>query len=407
MMMSQCLRSIIILTAVIAFANGANRASADDPVGKSPAPPGSTSPDTTSPDSIPPNSDATKIKMQIESEEFGTTSAGDEVTKFTLTNSKGHTVTLTNWGATLMEVNVPDRDGKLENVNLCFDSLPPYLSGHPYFGSTVGRFCNRIDSGKFSIDGVDYQVTVNAGKHHLHGGKKNFTYQLWDAATYQNDESVGVTFNLTSPDGQEGFPGEVNATVDYNWNDQNELTIQFTATTDAPTHVNLTNHSYWNLGGAGSGSAMDHVVVIEADEILDVDDDLIPTGTINSVADTVFDFRTPHTLGERVDELKATKGYDHCYVIRGPVGELRPVARVTDPDSGRVLEIETTQPGVQLYTANHLPGNEKSAGAGSHDAFCLETQHYPNAPNRPSFPTTLLEPGKKLRETTVHRFSNE
>ncbi|WP_145172369.1 aldose epimerase family protein [Rubripirellula lacrimiformis] len=342
--------------------------------------------------------------MKTQSEDFGTTPDGEEVTRFTLTNSHGNSIGLTNWGATLIDVNVPDRDGNIANVNLCFDSLAPYLSGHPYFGSTVGRFCNRIDQGKFSIHGVDYQVTVNAGKHHLHGGKKNFTYQLWDAATYQKDDVVGVQFQLTSPDGQEGFPGTLTAIVDYSWNDHNELKIEFTATTDAPTHVNLTNHSYWNLAGAGSGTAMDHVAVIEADEILDVDEDLIPTGKINSVDDTVFDFRKPTAIGDRVDTLKSTKGYDHCYVVRGAAGTLRPAARVVDPKSGRFLEIETTQPGMQLYTANHLPGNEKSAGAGSHDAFCLETQHYPNAPNRPSFPSTLLKPGETMRQTTVHRF---
>ncbi|WP_146454257.1 aldose epimerase family protein [Rubripirellula tenax] len=343
--------------------------------------------------------------MTIQSEAFGTTKQGEPVTKFILKNSRGNSISLMNWGATLLEVNVPDRDGNLANVNLCFDTLAPYLGSHPYFGSTVGRFCNRIDQGKFSIGDVDHQVTVNAGKHHLHGGKKNFTFQLWEAASYQTDDAVGVKFNLTSPDGQEGFPGEVNATVDYQWNDDNELTVDFTATTDAPTHINLTNHSYWNLGGAGSGSAMGHVATIEADEILDVDDDLIPTGKINTVDGTVFDFRSPRAFGKDVDSLAATKGYDHCFVVRGKPGELRLAARVVDPGSGRVLEIETTQPGMQLYTANHLPGTEGSAGAASHDAFCLETQHYPNTPNRPTFPTTLVKPGETLRETTVHRFT--
>ncbi len=345
--------------------------------------------------------------MPIATAPFGTTPDGKEVTKFTLTNSNGHSVSVMNWGATLLEVIVPDREGKLANVNLCFDSLEPYLGSHPYFGSTVGRFCNRIDRGKFSIDGVDYQVTVNAGKHTLHGGKKNFTFQFWDAATYETDGELGVRFHLTSPDGQEGFPGTVQAQVDYRWNDKDELSIDFTAKTDAPTHINLTNHSYWNLAGAGSGTAMDHVAVIQADQTLDVDEDLIPTGELNDVTGTVFDFREATSFGERVDTLPATKGYDHCYVVRGTPGELRPAARIVDPKSGRVLEIETTQPGMQLYTANHLAGKANSAGAASHDAFCLETQHYPNAPNRPSFPTTLVRPGQTLRETTVHRFSAE
>lgn len=353
------------------------------------------------------NAIAATPQMKIESKPFGSTEDGREVTRYTLVNSHGHSVSVMNWGATLLEVMVPDRDGNLDNVNLCFDTLDPYLTGHPYFGSTVGRFCNRIGEGKFTIDGTEYQVTINAGKHHLHGGKLNFSYQLWEAEPVELDDAVGVRFSLTSPDGQEGFPGTVQATVLYSWNDKDELTIDFTATTDAPTHVNLTNHSYWNLGGAGSGSALDHVATIEADQWLDVDESLIPTGTLNQVDGTVLDFREPTSLGKRAGELTGTKGYDHCYVVRGEPGKLRPAARVVDPDSGRVLEIETTQPGMQLYTANHLPGNERSNGYGQHEAFCLETQHYPNAPNRPSFPTTLLKPGETMRETTVHRFSTE
>ncbi len=353
------------------------------------------------------NAIAAPPNMKIESKPFGKTKDGREVTRYTLVNSHGHSVSVMNWGATLLDVMVPDRDGKLANVNLSFDSLEPYLDGHPYFGSTVGRFCNRIEEGKFSIDGKDYQVTINAGKHHLHGGKENFTYQFWEGAPVELEDAVGVKFSLTSPDGQEGYPGTVNATVVYSWNDNDELKIEFTATTDAPTHVNLTNHSYWNLGGAGSGSAMDHVATIEADLWLDVDESLIPTGTLNKVDDTVLDFRKPTPFGDRVDELTGTKGYDHCYVVRGEPGTLRAAARVVDPKSGRVLEIETTQPGMQLYTANHLPGNERSNGYGGHEAFCLETQHYPNAPNRPSFPTTLLKPGETLNEVTVHRFSVE
>ena len=348
-----------------------------------------------------------ETKMQIETSSFGKTSDAQEVTRYTLKNSHGHSVSVMNFGATLLDVNVPDRDGKLANVNWCFDTLDPYLDGHPYFGSTVGRFCNRIGNAKFTIDDKEYPLTVNHGKHQLHGGKVNFTYQFWSGKSYEESDRIGVRFQLTSPDGQEGFPGTVNATVDYSWNDKNELTIAFSATTDAPTHVNLTNHSYWNLGGVGSGSAMDHVALIQADELLDVDDDLIPTGKLNSVDDTVFDFRKPTSFGQRVDQLPATKGYDHCYVVRGDFGKMRSAARVVDPKSGRVLELETTQCGMQLYTANHLPGNEHSAGAGGHDAFCLETQHYPDAPNKPTFPTTLLKPGETFSETTIHRFTVE
>ncbi len=356
---------------------------------------------------IPATTVNAEPNMQITTTDFGKTNDGQTVTKFTLTNSHGNSVAVMNFGATLLEVIVPDREGNLANVNWCFDHLQPYLDGHPYFGSTVGRFCNRIGNATFTIDGKQFPLTVNHGKHQLHGGKVNFAYQFWDAESYQDDDQIGVRLTLTSPDGHEGFPGTVKVTTDYRWNDKNELTIAFSATTDAPTHVNLTNHSYWNLGGVGSGGAMDHVATIHADQLLDVDDDLIPTGKFNDVQGTVFDFRSATALGDRIDQLPATKGYDHCYVVKGEFGKLRPAARVFDPKSGRVLELETTQCGMQLYTANHLPGNEKSAGAGGHDAFCVETQHYPDAPNRPEFPSTLLRPGETLQEKTVHRFATQ
>ena len=345
--------------------------------------------------------------MKIETTPFGETNDGQAAHRYTITNAKGHQISLTDFGATLMEVVVPDRDGKLANVNLCFDTLGPYLQRHPYFGSTVGRFCNRIAEGKFSIDGKAYQVTLNAGKHHLHGGKIGFDHVMWKAAPYQTETSAGVRFTHVSPDGTEGYPGTVTAVADYSFNDNDELTMTFEATTDAPTHVNLTNHSYWNLHGALSGTAMAHVATIRADHSLDVDGDLIPTGKLNDVTGTPLDFRVPTSIGERLGQFAATKGYDHCYVIRGEAGTLRPAARVVDPVSGRAMEVMTTQPGMQLYTANHLPGNAGSAGAGGHDAFCVETQHYPNAPNIASFPTTLIRKGEMMKETTVHRFSVE
>lgn len=345
--------------------------------------------------------------MKIEESAFGKTPDGETVTKYTLTNAHGHSVGVMNWGASLLDVNVPDRDGVVANVNAAFDSLELYVARHPYFGSTVGRFCNRIGNAQFTIDGVSYELDKNHGEHQLHGGKDNFSHKFWTGQSYQSDDTVGVKFTLTSPDGDMGFPGTVTIVCDYAWNNKNELTVGFSATTDKATHVNLTNHSYWNLAGIGSGSAMEHVAEIHSDQILDVDTSLIPTGKLNDLTDTVFDFRTPTTFAARVDELPATKGYDHCYVVRGNPGDLRLAAKVTDPSSGRTLEIETTQPGVQLYTANHLAGNDSSAGIGGHEAFCLETQHYPDAPNKPSFPSTLLKPGDTLSETTVHRFGVE
>ena len=350
------------------------------------------------------STDEKKTVMKIETTPFGETKDGKKVHRFTITNKRGHSVSLTDFGATLMQVNVPDRNGKLANVNLSFDSLEPYLERHPYFGSTVGRFCNRIAEGKFTIDGKAYQVTLNAGKHHLHGGKVGFDQVLWKAEPYQNADSAGVRFTHVSPDGTEGYPGTVTANADYSFSDSDQLTMVFSATTDAATHVNLTNHSYWNLGGAGSGTALDHVATIEADFSLDVDGDLIPTGKLNDLTGSPLDFRTPTAIGDRVNQFAATKGYDHCYAIRGIEGKLRLAAKVADPKSGRVMEVFTTQPGMQLYTANHLPGNEKSNGYGGHEAFCVETQHYPNAPNIPSFPTTLLRPGQTMTETTYHRF---
>ncbi len=341
--------------------------------------------------------------MNIETAPFGSVD-GQPITRYTLVNSHGHKVNVMNFGATLLEVEVPDRDGKLANVNLCFDHLENYVNGHPYFGSTVGRFCNRIGNAKFSIDGTEYPLVANHGKHQLHGGKQNFSYQIWSAETFESDSEIGVRFRLTSPDGDNGFPGTLQAVAEYTWNDANELQITYSATTDKPTHVNLTNHSYWNLGGAGSGTAKDHVAHIPSDQYLDVDEDLIPTGKLNSVEGTPLDFRRPTPLGNRIDQLPATKGYDHCYVVPGEAGRLRTAGIVFDPDSGRSLEIATTQPGMQLYTANHLGGGPETAGNGSHDAFCLETQHYPDAPNKPSFPSTLLQPGETMSETTVHRF---
>lgn len=341
--------------------------------------------------------------MKIETASFGTVD-DHPITRYTMINDHGHRASVMNFGATLLEVEVPDRDGNLANVNLSFDSLDRYVAGHPYFGSSVGRFCNRIGHAKFTIDGVEYPLTVNHGKHQLHGGIKNFSYQVWNAEPIEGEGHVAVRLTLVSPDGDNGFPGTVTATAEYRWNNDDELTIIYSATTDKPTHVNLTNHSYWNLGGVGSGTAKGYQATIAADLALDVDEDLIPTGKLNPVEGTPLDFRTAHTLGERIEQLPATKGYDHCYVVRGDAGTLRHAATVVDPATGRSLQISTTQPGIQLYTANHLGGGPDNANHGAHEAFCLETQHYPDAPNKPEFPSTLLEPGQTLQETTVHRF---
>lgn len=338
--------------------------------------------------------------MKIERTPFGNTSQGFGVDLFTLTNASGNTVKMTSFGAILVSVEVPDRDGKRDNINLGFDNLADYLGEHPYFGSTVGRYANRIAKGKFSIDGTDYTLAINNGPNHLHGGIVGFSKQVWQAEEITTADSVGVRFTMTSPDGQEGYPGQLDVVAQYTWNNANELAYTLEATTAAATVLNLTQHAYWNLAGAGSGDVLKQVLQLNCDNYTAVDDTLIPTGEIASVVGTPLDFRQPHALGERIAQLPATKGYDHCFVVNGPAGSLRSCGTAHDPASGRAMEVLTTQPGVQLYTANHLGGLW-----GQHGAFCLETQHFPDSPNQPEFPTTRLNPGEKFSETTIHRFT--
>ena len=346
--------------------------------------------------------------LRIDESEFGKLDDGRVVKRFTLRGPGESSVELSAYGATLMAVRVPDAKGEIANVNIAFDTLDRYVAGHPYFGATVGRYANRIGGASFKIDDQTYELAKNHGDHILHGGPGNFAYQLWDAESATGSDDSGdyaeVTFTLQSPDGENGFPGNVHASCRYRWDENHRLTIKFTATTDAATHLSLTNHSYLNLGGVGSGSVRDHELTIESDQTLAVDDDLIPGGDFEAVEGTVFDFRQPRTLGRSIDELPATKGYDHCFVVRGDVGSLRPAAKAVDPRSGRTLTVMTTLPGVQLYTANHLGGSDANAGQSQHDAFCLETQMYPNSPNVPSFPSTLVRPGETMSATTVYQF---
>ena len=345
--------------------------------------------------------------LKIESKVWGQTADGRDVHLYTLSNSQGNTVELCSWGATIVSVMVPDRDGNRANVTLGFPSLDGYLQRHPFYGSTVGRFCNRIGQGRFELDGTTYELVQNNAGNHLHGGTVGFDAQLWDAETFESGDRVGVRFKLVSPDMQEGYPGTLEVLAEYSWDEQNQLAYTFTATTDKSTVVNLTNHAYWNLAGAGSGKIVDHMLRVEADQYLDVDDTLIPTGKMLEVEGTPLDFRSSHPIGDMIDQLPATKGYDHCYVVRGKKGTLRAAACVVDPQSGRTMEVWTTQPGTQLYTGNHLGGNESSNGFGQHEGFCLETQHYPDAPNKPDFPSTRLNPDQTLTETTMHRFGVE
>lgn len=351
---------------------------------------------------------ANATDMSIATEKFGTTSDGQPITKFICTNRNGLQLILTDYGAIVVAMNVPDRDGKLANVTLGFDSLDGYLQRHPYFGATVGRFCNRIGGGTFTLAGKTYELAKNNGPNHLHGGLKGFDTQVWQAEQISTADEVGVRFRRTSPDGEEGYPGALTVTATYTLNNQNELKMEFDATTDATTVLNLTNHCYWNLAGAGAGTVLDHQVMIAADQYLAVDETLIPTGELVDVAGTPLDFTEPHRIGERIQQVGGDPvGYDHCFVLRPEAGKLRLAARVEDPSSGRVMEILTTQPGIQFYSGNFLDGTDASGGFEKHAAFCLETQHYPDSPNKPSFPSTTLNPGETFHEVTVHRFSTQ
>lgn len=347
--------------------------------------------------------------MKIEESDFGQTSAGEPVKRFVCTNDSGLSMSLISYGAIMQSFWAPDRNGSSANINLGASTLEGYERCVAYFGATVGRFCNRIGGAKFTLDGQQYSLAVNNPPNSLHGGNRGFSHAVWETEAIQEDNRVGVRFKHVSPDGDEGYPGRLEVTAEYSLNDQDELSIDFFANTDAKTVLNLTNHNYWNLGGDSSGSVLDHVLQIEADQYLAVDDTLIPSGELADVNGTELDFRDPVSIGARIASLKKTpaKGYDHCYALRSQAGELALAATVKDPGSGRVMKVSTTQPGIQLYTGNFLSGDEGSCGYSENEAFCLETQHYPDAPNIPQFPSTVLEPGQTFHEKTVHWFGVE
>jgi aldose 1-epimerase len=352
-----------------------------------------------------------KAAMQITKEAWGKTADGQAVTRYVLQNTTGTKVQLIDYGATLTSVETADKNGKLANITLGFPKLDGYLQRHPYFGSTVGRYGNRIAGGKFKIDGKEYTLAQNNGPNSLHGGLKAFDQKMWKAEEIKSTDKVGVKFTYVSPDGEEGFPGKLTTSITYSLSNKNELSMDYEATTDKTTVVNLTNHAYWNLGGAGSGNVLKHQLTVAADKYLPIDKDSIPTGELASVKGTPFDFTTPHAIGERIDEVKkpphTTQGYDHCFVLRGQSGKLELAAKIKDPASGRTMQIYTTEPGIQLYCGNFLGGGEGEAGYKQHDAFCLETQHYPDSPNQSAFPTTLLKPGQTYKTTTMHVFGVE
>ncbi len=349
--------------------------------------------------------------MTARSRPFGKARNGDAVELYTLTNGKGMEATIMTYGGIVTSLRVPDRTGKLDDVVLGFDTIDGYLGDPPapYFGALIGRYGNRIAKGRFTLSGTEYKLAQNNGVNALHGGLQGFDKVVWKAKS-PGPQSLELTY--FSKDGEEGYPGNLTSTVVYTVTDNNELKLDYSATTDKDTVLNLTNHSYFNLAGQGEGDVQQHTMTINADKFTPVDETLIPTGELRSVDGTPFDFRQPKTIGERIDgadqQLKFGGGYDHNYVLNvsGAAPEL--AVRVTEPKSGRVMEVLTTQPGVQLYTGNKLDGKLRGKGGKaylSRYGFCLETQHFPDSPNKPSFPSVALKPGERYQSTTIYRFS--
>ncbi len=342
---------------------------------------------------------------------FGTLPDGTPVDVYTLTNANGLEVRAITYGGIIISLKTPDRTGQLGDIVLGFDTLEGYLKSSPYFGAIIGRYGNRIAKGRFTLDGKTYTLATNDGANHLHGGVKGFDKVVWQAEPVQNDKSVAVIFTHTSPDGDEGYPGTLQVRVTYTLTDENTLEVDYHATTDKATPVNLTQHSYFNLSGAGSGDVLGERLQIDASHYTPVGAGLIPTGEIAPVEGTPFDFRTATAIGARINDdnaqLKLAGGYDHNFVLDRNQGGLAPAARVVDPASGRTLDVETTEPGIQFYSGNFLDGTitGKDGKVYPHrGGFCLETQHFPDSPNQPNFPSTILRPGQEYKSTTVFTF---
>nr|WP_255647441.1 aldose epimerase family protein [Fulvivirga sedimenti] len=343
---------------------------------------------------------------------FGTLPTGEDILLYTLRNRNGLEVEIMNYGGIIVSIRTPDRHGKFDDIVLGFDDLQGYLGYHPFYGAIVGRFANRIRNATFHLDGNQYTLAANIPPHHLHGGNKGFDKVVWKCRTEQETDKARVILTYFSPDMEEGYPGNLDVEVIYSLTDSNELELSYSASTDKPTIINLTNHSYFNLKGAGEGTALDHILQINADEITNTDESLIPTGELIKVEGTPFDFRKPCRIGARIDAdnilLKNGGGYDQNFVIRQSADSLTLAARVEEPHSGRVMEVFTTEPGMQLFTANFGDGITVGKGGRKYharDAFCLETQHFPDAPNHPEFQSTVLRPGEQFSSKTVFSFS--
>lgn len=351
---------------------------------------------------------SSKNKEMIKQENWGM-HLGKQVYLFTLTNKDRNVLKITNFGAKINWIEVPDRTGKKDNVTFGYDSFEGTINGDISYGSTVGRFANRIANGKFTLDGIEYNTPVNNGPNTLHGGPKGWHSVVWDSEVIKDRKSPSVKFTYVSPDMEEGFPGSVTAEVIYTWTDNNEIRMDYKCTADKRTVLNITNHAYFNLQGAGNGDILNHELTIKASAITPVDSVMIPTGEIRPVAGTPFDFNTPHMIGERIgenyDQLILGRGYDHNFVLDN---KEEVDAIVYEPVSGRMLEVITDQPGLQLYTGNFLNGTKIGHGGKPYNyrsGLCLEADHFPDSPNHPEFPVTIINPGETFKSTTIYRFS--
>ena len=336
---------------------------------------------------------------------------GTGVDIYTLANANGVEIKAITYGGIIQSLRVPDRAGRFDDIVLGFDSLEGYLAAHPFFGAIIGRYGNRIGKAQFTLDSQDFKLAANNGPNHLHGGVKGFDKVLWKAEGTKSDAGPGVTFTRTSPDGEEGYPGNLDVRVTYTLTDRNELVVDYHATTDKATPVNLTQHSYFNLAGQASGDILGHELMLNADRYTPVDETLIPTGELAPVQGTPFDFRQPTAIGARIgqdhQQLKYGLGYDHNWVLSRKGDGLQLAARVHEPKTGRTLEVSTTEPGIQFYAGNFLDGKltGKAGAVYRHrTGFCLETQHFPDSPNKPQFPSTILKPGDEYRSRTVFTF---
>ena len=349
--------------------------------------------------------------QKITKTSFGTAD-GQAVDLYTLTNRNGMEAKITNYGGIVTSLTAPDRTNKWTDVVLGFNDLGSYLKGHPYFGALVGRYGNRIAKGRFTLNGVEYKLAVNNGENTLHGGIKGFDKVVWQATSMRTKLGPALSLTYLSKDGEEGYPGNLTVKVVYTLTNSNELRIDYTASTDKDTVINLTHHSYFNLAGEGNGDILNHVITLNANQFIPTDAGSIPTGEIRNVQGTPFDFLKPMVIGARInqddEQLKFGGGYDHTWVIKGRMGTLRQAATAYEPTSGRVMQVWTTEPGVQFYTGNFLDGTLTGKSGKLYprrSGFCLETQHYPDSPNQPKFPTTTLKKGAVYKSTTIYRFS--